>query len=477
MAGPKVVVIGAGSFFFGRPVVWHMTHSEVLRQGTLALVDTDPDVLKTMMALGERVIAATDAPTKLVGSTNRREVLRDADFIVLTFSDRNAYHRGLDCEVSLDHGVRMCSGDTIGPGGAFRALREIPKALQMAQDAEELAPDAWIINFVNPTSVLGIALMRYSKMRSFAICDGLHEPRYRLRTLKTVGLLPEDAEAVPPEMEARLDLRTGGVNHFTWLTRLAYDGKDYLPVWREKLAERARAEQESIEAALKNDQTQVDNNAHAKAKYNVTYALRLMDVFGAFPDRIGHTKEYVPYFQGYGAAGVDPEPITIFDAEGRAKAMAERWADTEDYAFGRKPIEAFIAEPKIDHATDIIESMWGGLGKPFYVNTANRGAVTNMADDAFLELRCDIDMSGPHPQPFGEMPRGLLGLQQQVLDTHELTAQAAATYDREILLRALATDPIVNNLEDARAIMEALLEQEADALPEAWQAGKKLAAV
>jgi len=477
MAGPKVAVIGAGSFFFGRPVIWHMTHSEVLRGGTLALVDTDPAVLKTMMALGERTLAASGAPTKLIGSTNRREVLKDADFVVLTFSERNAYHRGLDCELSLKHGIRMCSGDTIGPGGIFRALREIPKALHMAKDTAELAPDAWIINFVNPTSVLGIALMRYAQVRSFAICDGLHEPHHRLRTLKFVGILPEDAKSVPPAVEARLKLRTGGVNHFTWLTCLEYDGKDYLPVWRERLAEKAREEQAAIEAQLKNDRMQVDNNAHAKAKYNVTYAFQLMDVFGAYPDRIGHTKEYVPYFQGYGAAKTAPEPISIFDAPARAKAMAERWAETEDWAYGRKPIAEFLAKTQIDHATDIIESMWGKLGKAFYVNTANRGAVTNMADDAFLELRCDIDMDGPRPQPFGEMPRGLLGLQQQVLDTHELTAQAAVTYDREILLRAFATDPIVNNRGDARALMEELLEREADALPEAWQASKKLVAV
>jgi len=467
MKSPKIVVIGAGSFFFGRPVIWNMTNSEVLKGGTLALVDTNPETLKTMMALGEKTIQATGAPTILIGSTDRRDVLKDADFVVLTFSERNAYYRGVDCEVSLKYGIRMCSGDTIGPGGIFRSLREIPRVIDMAKDIETLAPNAWVINFVNPTTVLGIALMRYTNTKSFAICDGLHEPGYRMNVLKEVGILDGDAKKISPEIESLLDLRIGGVNHFTWITKFVYDGKDMLPLWREKLAEKVKNEREKF-AATARDNTQMDNNAHAKAKYNVSYSLQLMDMYGAFPNRIAHTKEYVPYFQGYGATPVDPEPINIFDAEERARIMAERWAETEDFAYGRKSVEEFIANGKGDHATDIIESMWGGLGKSFYINTANRSAVTNMADDAYLELRCDLDMNGPRPQPFGEMPRGLLGLQQQVLDTHELTAEAAVTYDRDTLLKAFMTDPIVNNYEDAKKIIEELLERERDILPSKW---------
>ena len=473
MASPKIVVIGAGSFFFGRPVVWNMMHSEVLRPGTLALVDTKPEVLSTMMKLARKAIAATKAPTKLIGSTDRREVLKDADFVVLTFSERNAYHRGLDCEIAAKYGIRMCSGDTIGPGGIFRALREVPRALAMAQDVARLAPNAWVINFVNPTSVLGIALMRYApEVRSFAICDGLHEPYNRINILKRVGILPQDAVNVPVEVERKLDLRIAGVNHFTWMLKFTYAGKDYMPAWRKMVAEEARKELEAVSAAQGSAALMKDNNARAKARYNWNYSLQLMDIFGAYPDRIAHTKEYLPFWQGYGVKPCKPGPLVIFDAVERQKAMNERWAETKAYADGRKPMKQFIATGRSDHATDIIESMWGRLGKSFYVNTANRGAVTNMAQDAFLELRSDVDMSGPRPQPVGEMPRGLLGLQQLVLDTHELTAQAAATCDREALLRAFITDPIVSNIEDAKAIIDETLRRQKDILPKGWYAKK-----
>lgn len=469
VARPKVVVIGAGSYFFGRAVIWNMTRSEVLRAGTLSLVDTNPSTLRTMVGLARRAVTATGAPLEVEGSIDAREVLSGADFVVLTFSDRNSYFRGMDCEIALRHGVRMCSGDTIGPGGIFRACREVPTALALARQIEMLAPAAWIINFVNPTTTLGIALMRFApRVRSFAICDGLHEPYCTMEVLKAVGVLGEAAADVPSEVRNDLDLRIVGVNHFTWMIQFTYRGQNYLPEWRERLVRLAASEQATNGDVSTGGVRSRDVNAGAKARYNASYALQLMDIFGAYPDRISHTKEYMPYFQGYGEARNRPEPIAVFDAEERTRKMERHMIETEDYAFGRKPIAAFLESGRSDHATDIIESMWGGLGKRFYVNTQNRGAVANMADDAYLELRCDLDMDGPRPIPVGEMPRGLLGLEQQVLDTHELTAAAAATCDTHLLLRAMLVDPIINNIEDARAIVAEALERQRDALPDNW---------
>ena len=140
MASPKIVVMGAGSYFFARPVIWNIAHSEVMRGGTLSLVDTKPGVLKTVKDLAEKVFEAKKCPAKVEGTTDRREALKGADFVVNTFSTRNAYYRGIDTEVSLKYGVRMCSSDTVGPGGIFRALREIPTALDIAKDVADLAP-------------------------------------------------------------------------------------------------------------------------------------------------------------------------------------------------------------------------------------------------------------------------------------------------------------------------------------------------
>jgi len=456
MGSAKVVVIGAGSYFFGKPVIYKMATSPVLAGGTLALVDTDPKVLKTMMSLAKRVFAQTKCGVKLIGATDRRKVMKDADFVVLTFSERNAHFRGLDTQIAAKHGIRMCSSDTIGPGGIFRALREVPHALAMARDTAKLAPNAWVINFVNPTTVLGIALQRFAPaVKSFALCDGNHEPYNTLNWCQTVGILPKDAKAVPPDVYNKLELKIGGVNHCTWLVRFTYDGKDMMPVLRKKLGQWAEEERKNP-------------SQKAKPRYNQAYACRLFDLYGAYPTAVSHTKEYVPFFQGYGVKPTLPEPVKLFEADVRSREMAEAWKITTEFASGKRTMKEFMKLTHSDHATDIIESMWGNLGKQFYINSFNRGAVTNLPDDAFLELRCDIDMHGPRPQPFGQLPRGILGLTHQVLDTHELTAQAAVTFDRTILRRAMLTDPICNNIDDADACIADLLAAERDVLPAQW---------
>jgi len=456
MRGPKVTVIGAGSYFFGKPVIHKMAGSVVMKGWTLALVDTDKKVLATMMKLAARIFAEKGSEVKLIGSTDRRKVMQDSDFIVLTFSEKNAYYRGIDTKIALKHGITMCSSDTIGPGGIFRALREIPHALAVAKDAEKLASGAWMINFINPTTVLGMALRRYApKMRSFALCDGNHEPYNTINWCKAVGILPKEADSIPSEVYNKLDLAIGGVNHCTWLTRFNYAGKNMFPEFRKVLLERVAEEKKNP-------------NKKSKPRFNNAYALQLFDLYGAYPTAISHTKEYVPFFQGYGVAKNLPEPIRPFDAKLRASEMRAAWKITEQYARGELSLEHFNKNVGNDHATDIIESMWGNLGKAFYINSPNHGAVTNLPADAYLELRCHVDMKGPSPLPFGEFPRGLLALQHRLLDTHELTAEAAVTGDPVLLRRALLTDPLCQNIGDADNCIKELLQAERNALPKYW---------
>ena len=457
MNGPKVAVIGAGSYFFGKPAIWNMVKSKILSGGTLALVDTNADTLETMVKIAQLAIDASGSTTKVIASTNRREILKDCDFVVLTFSEQNAWFRGVDTRIALKYGITMCSSDTIGPGGIFRSMREIPEVLAICDDVRELCPDSWVINFINPTSAIGIALMRYAPdIKSFALCDGNHLPYFKNYYMDLAGLLEEGEWACQAKLD-KFDFKIAGVNHCTFLTECSYEGQDYMPNMVKTLKVRALAERIA------------EPSEKSKPRLNHEYALQLMEIYGAYPTAISHTKEYVPFFQGYGVSPNTPEPIVPFNAYTRAKEMAAAWQETEDLASGKAPIEKFLERDHGDHATDIIESMWGNLGKEFYINSPNKGAVTNMPEDAFLELKCNVDMgNGPQPKAFGDLPRGILGLQMQVLDTHELTAEAAVTCNRQTLLRAMMTDPLVNNIGDAKMIINELLEIEKDVLPGKW---------
>jgi alpha-galactosidase len=452
---PKVVVIGAGSLFFGRQAIWQMVHSPHLNTGTLALVDTNPERLSRITRLAEMVVADQGVALKIEAASDWKDVLPGADFVVLSFADRTVYFRGIDCAISEKYGIRMCSGDTIGPGGIFRAMRELPIIMECVRDVERLCPDAWVINYVNPSAVNGIALSRCApQIKSFALCDSLHMPHIKQRYAARAGIVPEGAD-LTAQQDADFDMRIAGVNHFTWMLKAEYRGENLMPTIAESI--RALAAQEDT-----------GGDKGAKAIHNDKIAYKLYEAFGSIPVCVAHTKEYVGFWQGRGVLKDDIPPLSIWETEDRYERHAAMWRQVDSFVDGKVPIHTYMNVLGPDHATDIIESMVGGLGKPFYVNVPNRGAVSNMSDDAFLELLCDIDVSGPKPRPVGEMPRGIRGMQEVILDTHELTAEAVVKCDYGLLRRAMLTDPLITSIADADAILTELLAAERNAIPAMW---------
>ncbi|MCB9461110.1 MAG: glycoside hydrolase family 4 [Anaerolineaceae bacterium] len=454
---PKVVVIGAGSLFFGRQAIWQMVFSPYLNTGTLALVDTDHERLDRMAKLAEMVVAEAGVSLKIESAYDWKDVLPGADFVVLSFAEKTVYYRGIDCTISEKYGIRMCSGDTIGPGGIFRAMRELPVIMDCVKDIEQMCPDAWVINYINPSTVNGMALSRYApQIKSFALCDSLHMPHIKRRYAQRAGIISE-GETLSAEQDARFDMRIAGVNHFTWMLRAEYDGKNVMPIIAEEIRKIAATED-------------TGGDRGAKALYNNRIAYKLYEIFGYIPVCVAHTKEYVRFWQGKGTLAEDIPPLSIWETEDRYDRHAEMWEQVDSFINGDVAISTYKEIMGPDHATDIIENMVGNLGKPFYVNLPNNGAVTNMNDDAFLELLCDIDMNGPKPRPVGEMPRGIRGMQEVILDTHELTAEAIIKGDYALLRRAMMSDPLVTSIADADAILKELLTVERDILPDGWYA-------
>lgn len=454
---PKVVVIGAGSLFFGRQAIWQMVQSPYLNTGTLALVDTDSERLDRMAKLAEMVVAYNGVSLKIESANDWKDVLSDADFVVLSFAEKTVYYRGIDCTISEKYGVRMCSGDTIGPGGIFRAMRELPKIMECVSDIEQMCPNAWVINYINPSTINGMALARYAPhIKSFALCDSLHMPHIKQRYAVRAGIIPEGT-ALDATQDADFDMRIAGVNHFTWTLKAEYQGKDVMPDIAEAIRQVGATED-------------TGGDTGAKKLFNNKIAYQLYEIFGYVPVCVAHTKEYVRFWQGKGQLPDLIPPLSIWETEDRYDRHAAMWEQVDSFINQDVPISSYMEVMGPDHATDIIENMVGGLNKPFYVNVPNQGAVSNMNDDAFLELLCDNDMNGPLPHAVGEMPRGIRGMQEVVLDTHELTAEAIVKGDYGLLRRAMMTDPLVTSIADADAILHDLLDLERDILPDYWYA-------
>ncbi len=455
MQQPKVTVIGAGSLFFGRQAIWQMTQSPHLQNGTLALVDTSAVNLARMAELARKAIDHTGANLHLEAAADAREVLPGSDFVVLSFADRSVHFRGIDCRIAEKYGVRMCSGDTIGPGGIFRTLREFPVILNYCRQIEKLCPDAWVINYINPTAANGMGIRLFApNLKSFALCDSHHMPHIKRNYAKRAGIIKDDKEW-NEDVDDNFSFRVAGPNHFTWLLAAEYAGKDAAPAIAEELRAHAAREADG-------------GDTGAKARHNASISYALYEAFGHVPTCTGHTKEYVRFWQGLGRTPESIPPLSIWETDARLERHAQMWEQVDAFNLGVKPMDEFLTSFGPDHATDIIESMWAGLNKPFFINTANRGAVPNMPDDAFLELLCGTGMDGPKPAPVGDAPVGLRGLWQQVLDTHELSVRAAVSGDRGLLLRAFLCDPMISSIADSRAMITELLEAERDVLPEYW---------
>jgi alpha-galactosidase/6-phospho-beta-glucosidase family protein len=447
MKAPKIVIIGAGSLFFGRQSIWAAAHLPGLGGCTLSLVDTDPVHLEKMTRLAE--MAAGPSGAKIESTDDYRRALRGADFVVLSFSKWNTHYRRIECEVGAKYGIRSCSGDTIGPAGIFHTMREFPAILEIAHAVEEICPNAWVINYVNPSAAMGIGLMRHSKAKTLALCDVHQMPWKKESYLKLIG---ED-----PALINRFDMRIAGVNHCTWMLKAELDGKDVLPRIRETFRRDAVGE--------------VDAGG-AKGRFNNYITAQLTDLFGAVPTCTGHTKEYVPFYQGRAAIQEKIPPLAVFDCDERDRTTEGMWEEIDGYISGKKPLEDFHSKHKSDHATDVIQTMVIEDGRTYFINRSNSDCVEdggrpveNLPADAFIEMECRLDRNGPRPLKVGSFPYGLRSMQYLILDIHELTIEAIMKRDRELLVRALSIDPLVNSIATARVVIDELFEREKEALP------------
>jgi alpha-galactosidase len=445
MKPSKIVIIGAGSLFFGRQAIWAAANLPGLRGCTLSLVDINPDRLDKLERLAR--LATVDAGTRIEVSTDYREALPGADFVVLSFSKDNTHYRRIECEVGAKYGIRSCSGDTIGPAGVFHAMREFPKILEIAHAVEEICPNAWVINYVNPSATMGIGLMRHSKAKTIALCDTHHMPGKKQSYLEFIG---EDLSRMD-----EFDLRIAGVNHFTWMLKAELAGQDVMPRIRDAFY-RSGLEDTDV--------------GDAKGRFNNFITAQLADLFGKVPTCTGHSKEYVPFYQGRAAIQERIPPLSVFDCDARDRWTARVWKEIDEFVSGKRTMAEFHASLKSDHATDIIQTMIIEDGRSYYINTPNRNgvdggkAVGNMPEDAFFELECRLDRNGPRPLPVGDFPLGLRSLQYLVLDIHELTIEAIMRRDRDLLVRALSIDPLVNSIATAKVVIDELFEREKEEL-------------
>lgn len=423
----KVTIIGAGSHFT-RALATDIVLIPGIEVGEFALVDTDARRLKLAQGLVEKVIALTGKSWKVIASTDRRQVLAGSDYVINTIDVGGVDAVRLEHEIPLKYGIKQCIGDTIGPGGLFKALVTIPVWLDILQDAEELCPEALILNYTNPMSMVTLAGVRQSSMQMVGLC---HSVQNTSRALARYASVPYE----------EMRWRCGGINHMAWFTELSHKGMDLYPVLRERCREPEIWEQDPVRFEM----------------------MRQMGYF--VTESSGHFSEYVPYFRKR------DDLIERFMRPGFGGETGFRYTR---YPKRRKEIDEQICrelagEVEIpinrsdEYASVIIEAHQSNRPAVIHGSFLNTGLIENLPQDGVVEVPCLVDGNGYQPCCFGPLPPQLAALCASNMAVFELGVIAALEHDREAAVHALMLDPLtaaVCSLDEIRSMTEELFEAE-----------------
>ncbi len=461
----KVAMLGAGSSFTARLV------SDLLQipgqQGAMiALVDINQDRLKTTKALIELLCARSGGGTwRVVASADRTEMLTGADYVINCIEVSGAECVQWDNDIPLKYGVDQCIGDTIGPGGLFKALRTIPVWLEVLRDCERLCPRALVLNYTNPMNMMCLAAARTSSMQVVGLC---HSVQGTSRLLAGYAGVPYE----------EMTWACAGINHLAWFTKLEHAGRNLYPSLMEKFtAEVAEGIREHAAGLTLSDATDLTHGAKVEMRYKMTDLVR-KDVclhFGAFvTESSGHLSEYLPYYR----KSESGRKFLRLAYDGGSRFYASnwpRWRSNSDHD-RRAMLQGTLSmvwERSWEYASWIIEAIEKDVPFRFHGNVINHAGgagqlITNLPTEGCVEVACLADRTGVHPTRFGALPPQMAALSASNMGLFNLGAQAAIERSKEKAIYALMLDPLsaaVCTPAEIKALALELFQAEADFLP------------
>ncbi len=428
----KVAIIGAGSIVFCKTLMLDILATEGLEDTEFALMAPSTRRTPYVEAFVKKVIEAHDLPAKVWITTDTREAVRDADYVITTFQVGGIEGFEADYKIPLKYGVDQCIGDPLGPGGVFRALRSIPVMLDLAQDMEELCPEALILQYVNPMAMVCWALGT-TNVQFVGLCHGVQT---------TLDLI-SGYVGVP---KAQIDFLCAGINHMGWFLKLEHNGKDLYPLLRERF---------ELPEYYVNEKVRGEVFRH----------------FGYFmTESTGHLAEYVPWFRKNQMA-LDlycDEPG--FGGESGAyyawcEYVANKYAEGDILA--GEPVE--LPPRSVEYGSYIIEAMETGRTFKLNGNVTNGGMITNLPPDCCAEGPLFADGTGLHKTIVGDLPPQCAALNMTNINVQRLAVEAAITGDPEYIVHACALDPLTSavlTLKDIREMASEMLAAQRQWLPQ-----------
>lgn len=459
---PKIVVIGAGSAIFGTGALATLIRAPELRGAQLALCDINAQTLDTMHRLAERMNTEWEAQMSICASTARRALLAGADYVIVCIQvgPREVVWRQ-DWEIPLRHGVRQPYAENSGPGGFAHTCRNTPEMLAIARDMEELCPQAWILNFTNPLSRLGMAVERYSRIRclgfchqflwAYAIVGAVLADRYGIEVPNGDTFnVHTDAHNVPPLMQmiqagyARFNILSAGINHFAWMYSITdrETGEDLYPLFRARYLQQFRRDFEPM-------------------------TRELFEIFGLCPTAGDtHMVEYLAWTHDPLTKPWEKYDLKLQSWTGNIERRKNVRARAERMAAGAEAIAPLRAVHSEGMAEIIVARE---TDANFYypaLNLPNHGCLPGLPDWAIVEVPCVVNRNGVYGVSVPPLPRAVTELCRREVELASVVIDAAATGDRNLALQALLLDPMSNDIDRSRAILDDFLTSFVEWLPQ-----------
>jgi alpha-galactosidase len=462
MKPPKIVYIGAGSAVFGLKALSSILRSERLRGVQLALVDIDEPSLETMTGLAEVMNREWGAQASIHSTTRRREALPNADFVIVSVQvgpREEVWEK--DWRIPFEHGVRQPYAENSGPGAFAHTARNLPLMIDIAHDMEELCPEAWYLNFTNPLIRLTWAVQRYSQVKVVGLCHQLLwgyaiamavlADRYGVFIPEgfNVHTSYENKPYLGPVMEAgykHLDIKAAGLNHFSWVydIRDRETGEDLYPLLRQRW---------------------LDFNDYRQDFEPLSR--EMFDIFGLMPTPgDAHLCEFLPWTHDPIAKPWEKYNLTLQSFDGNRRRRADRRAIAEEIVRGERSVEE-LRNLRSEGIPEIVEGItFNDNAYHHQLNLPNHGLIPNLPHDAIVEVPGSISGLGmrgfnmpPLPEPIAELCRRELAYSSLVVD-------ACHYGDRDLALQALLLDPMINDIDRARAILDDFIVEFAEYLPQ-----------
>ncbi|WP_210530127.1 hypothetical protein [Rubellimicrobium arenae] len=451
----KVVLIGAGSTVFTQRLVADIILAEEEDAWDIALVDIDPVTLEAVDRLVAKMLAAKGARIPVISTTDRREVLPGAHFVVTTIAVGGRPGWQQDIEIPRRHGIWQPVGDTMLPGGISRAMRMIPPMLDIARDVDRLCPRAHFFNYSNPMTAICRAIRRETRVPVVGLCHGVTHVEHQIA--RFLGTEPGSVTSLGV-----------GLNHLTFLTRLFLRGQDAAPLLRQRLSEQKRTLEAEI--AGKDEWPNIVPEGRTPRYADDPFSWGVFEAHGVFPcamDR--HAVEFFPELFPGGAYHGRRLGREAFPIDKRIQLGDQWYADMLALARSPDPLpqDRWDNLPgESEQLLQIMHSLMDDRRGVFSVNIPNRGQAPWLPRDAVIECNAAATGAGFVPLLADDLSEPLVEKLRAKIHAVELTVEAAVAGDREAMLEAMLADGGVTDPAAARALRDDLLAAHAPHLPQ-----------